>query len=393
MISAGHGLFLAGADERLDHLAFAGTVFPGTKILSLWEISYRSVNWGDVWVDGSIVIEQSDLGSTGANGSRWRSFHAPARLAGCGNNPNNMSKSAFVQYAIWESKGSSMTNPFGKIKESFIIPANCRERFLPVRKPYSRPLQQRGFIYAGISELWPPYEIGRPDFGEQVVLFILGGRGWWQTKDVAGEMLPGETWFFPARVPYRYQAAPEGWQMAWVHFHEANPAGYTMPAAVSRRTDMDFSSFVNLADLYIQEAFRQDPDPAAAAALAELVGIHFDRLLRPPSDARRTAERKRLDELWQEVDGRLAHPWNVTELAQRFCLSPGQFRRVMLEHERMPPLQKLTDLRLARARELLLGTDYSLARIAALVGYDSPYSFSRVFRRLMGTSPGAFRRH
>jgi AraC-like DNA-binding protein len=285
-----------------------------------------------------------------------------------------------------------MTESPRKIIESFIIPPRCVERFLAVRAPYARPLRQRGFICAGISDLFSPYEMGRLNFDEHVVIFNLGGRGWWCTEEAEGEMLPGETWFFPARTPYRYQAATEGWKMAWVHFQEANPGGYLMPPVVTRRPDMDFSAYVNVSELYLQEVFRQDADPAAAAALAELVAIHFDRLLRPPPDARRTAERRRLDELWQEVDGRLGHAWSVTELAKRFCLSPGQFRRVMLEHERITPQQKLTNLRLGRSRELLLGTDYSLARVAALVGYDSPYSFSRAFRRAVGTSPGAFRR-
>lgn len=285
-----------------------------------------------------------------------------------------------------------MAKTIKKITESFIIPPGCVERFLPIRKPYARPLAQRGFIYAGISDLVTPYEMGRPDFREQVVLFVLGGRGLWETQEEEGELLPGEAWFFPARVPYRYRAAPEGWKICWVHFQEANPAGYVMPARVTRRGDIDFSSYASLAELYVREAFREDPNPAAAGALAELVGIHFDRLLKPTMDTRRMGERKRLDELWQEVDGRLSHPWTVAELAQRFCLSPVQFRRIVLEHERLTPQQKLIALRLARARELLSGTDHPLVRIAALVGYDSPYSFSRAFHRQTGSSPGAFRR-
>jgi AraC-like DNA-binding protein len=285
-----------------------------------------------------------------------------------------------------------MAKTIKKITESFIIPPGCIERFLPVRKPYARPLAQRGFIYAGISDLVPPYEMGRPDFREHVVMFVLGGRGLVRTRDGEGEIRPGETWFFPARIPYRYQAAPEGWKICWVHFREDNPAGYAMPTVVTRRTDIDFSTYASLAEHYVREAFRQDPDPAAAAALAGLVGIHFDRLLKPTLDARRMAGRKRLDELWQKIDGSLAHPWTVAGMAQLFCLSAVQFRRVVLEHERMTPQQKLVSLRLARARELLAGTDYPLARIADLVGYDSPYSFSRAFRRQAGISPGAFRK-
>ena len=285
-----------------------------------------------------------------------------------------------------------MTEKVETITTSFIIPPGCVERFLPVHRPYSRPLVQRGFSHAGISDLKAPYEMGRPNFHEHVVIFILGGRGILQTPGSECNMLPGEAWLLPARNPYRYQAAPEGWKIGWVHIKEDNPASYAMPAQVTRRTDIDFTVCIAMAEEYIRETLRQDLDATAAGALAELVAIHFDRLLRPAMDARRTAERKRLDMLWQEVDNQLARPWTVPELAQQFSLSPAQFRRIVQEHDQLTPLQKLTALRLARARELLSGTDYPLARIAALVGYDSPYSFSRTFHRAIGASPGAFRR-
>jgi transcriptional regulator GlxA family with amidase domain len=48
-------------------------------------------------------------------------------------------------------------------------------------------------------------------------------------------------------------------------------------------------------------------------------------------------------------------------------------------------------LRSARARELLITTDATVADIAHSVGYDDPFYFSRQFRAINGTSPSEYR--
>jgi transcriptional regulator GlxA family with amidase domain len=53
---------------------------------------------------------------------------------------------------------------------------------------------------------------------------------------------------------------------------------------------------------------------------------------------------------------------------------------------------QLTDLRIRRARELMLATDRSLAEIALETGFSDQPHFTRVFSRLIGAGPGAWRR-
>ncbi len=48
-------------------------------------------------------------------------------------------------------------------------------------------------------------------------------------------------------------------------------------------------------------------------------------------------------------------------------------------------------MRLSRAKELLTLTPRSVEDIAATVGFDDPYYFSRLFRRKEGMSPTQFR--
>ena len=55
-------------------------------------------------------------------------------------------------------------------------------------------------------------------------------------------------------------------------------------------------------------------------------------------------------------------------------------------------MQYLTSVRIRRARELLETTDYTVSEIGALVGYDNPLYFSRIFKKQTGVSPAGYRK-
>lgn len=86
-----------------------------------------------------------------------------------------------------------------------------------------------------------------------------------------------------------------------------------------------------------------------------------------------------------------ARPWTVAELARLTSQSRSNFARRFTEVVGTPPLQYLTDWRLALARERLRDTRDPLAAIAAGVGYASEFSFASAFKRRTGTSPGRWR--
>jgi len=57
----------------------------------------------------------------------------------------------------------------------------------------------------------------------------------------------------------------------------------------------------------------------------------------------------------------------------------------------MPPQQFIEQQRIRRATELLEHSGYSIAEISSRVGFDSPFYFSRRFKKATGQSPRAFR--
>jgi len=76
-----------------------------------------------------------------------------------------------------------------------------------------------------------------------------------------------------------------------------------------------------------------------------------------------------------------AHPWTIASLAE----AAGMSRSVLAERFRYyldeTPMAYLTSWRLQLGAQLLSSTNYSVAQIAAEVGYESEAAFNRAFKR------------
>ncbi len=285
-----------------------------------------------------------------------------------------------------------MAISINNITESFIIPEACTEHFLPLRGDYAKSLRERGVVLGGVSELYDGYDIGRPDYQSHVILFVLNGAARYQTTYKKGKFTPGQVVFFPAGYPCHYWVE-DYWEICWFHFHEDDPWGYMTEKQMQIREDIDSSELVQFCRSYYNEYIKADDSSnPAARALADLISIQLDRLLLSDLSSRDRVVRLKLDKIWYKVNSKLAYPWTVKELASEFHVSESHFRRVVLQFEKVTPQKKLITLRVERAKQLLMYQDYNLDEVAEMIGYDSPFSFSRIFKKQTGLSPAFYRK-
>lgn len=92
------------------------------------------------------------------------------------------------------------------------------------------------------------------------------------------------------------------------------------------------------------------------------------------------------------ADTRYAEPLSVGGLAREAGLSPAHFSREFSRVFGESPHRYLLTRRLERAAALLRNTDWSITDICFAVGLQSVGSFTTSFRRVLGTTPGAYRR-
>ncbi|MCW8133841.1 MAG: helix-turn-helix domain-containing protein [Planctomycetota bacterium] len=82
---------------------------------------------------------------------------------------------------------------------------------------------------------------------------------------------------------------------------------------------------------------------------------------------------------------------SVEDLAEAAGMGLTAFRAAFLKAMGRGPRQYLEERRVEHAARALAETDRKILEIAEAEGYGDPYHFSRVFRRVMGASPRAFR--
>lgn len=85
--------------------------------------------------------------------------------------------------------------------------------------------------------------------------------------------------------------------------------------------------------------------------------------------------------------------WTTSEMAEYSNLSENQFRVIFKRKTGMSPKHYVDQVKVKYASEQLCSSSFTIARIAALLGYRDPYHFSRRFKHLTGMSPEHYRRN
>lgn len=97
-----------------------------------------------------------------------------------------------------------------------------------------------------------------------------------------------------------------------------------------------------------------------------------------------------IDRLIMELNQSYQKPWNISSMADYCKLSESYFSHSFKSHTGEPPMHFLNGLRIERAKDLLLTNTMNVSAVSALVGYEDPLYFSRVFKRFAGVSPNRF---
>lgn len=90
-----------------------------------------------------------------------------------------------------------------------------------------------------------------------------------------------------------------------------------------------------------------------------------------------------IDELYAD----LAQTVSISHLAERANMGARQYTYVFKELTGQSPLDYVTELRIDRAKEMLLASNENMNSIAHKVGFQDVYYFSRRFKKRVGLSP------
>lgn len=85
-------------------------------------------------------------------------------------------------------------------------------------------------------------------------------------------------------------------------------------------------------------------------------------------------------------------PVSVTSVAETLGISDRYLYNLFIRHEGISPKQFINNVKLSYAEQLLQNSKFSVAEIAASVGFYDSMAFSRFFTQKKGISPSKFRK-
>ena len=137
-----------------------------------------------------------------------------------------------------------------------------------------------------------------------------------------------------------------------------------------------------------------DPDIATAISEAfacERIRGRHDRQ-RIPLQLRLGTSQPKLIETVSIMESNIEEPIGLDELARHVGVSRRQLERLFQKHLNCVPTRYYLELRLARARQLLLQTSISIVDVAFACGFVSAPHFSKCYRDYYGIPPREERR-
>lgn len=92
------------------------------------------------------------------------------------------------------------------------------------------------------------------------------------------------------------------------------------------------------------------------------------------------------------IRDRFLEDLTVRSLAQTVAVHPAHLARAFRQQFGCTPAESVRRLRIRHACELMLSTDLPLSEVALSCGFCDQSHFSRLFKRLLGTTPAQYRR-
>jgi len=248
-------------------------------------------------------------------------------------------------------------------------------------------------VCAGREECAPDYSIARNQFHYHAVEFIIGGK-WHLEMDGRGQEIgPGALFAYGPHTRYLLRAVSRtGLVKYFVDFNGASArqtlrqagllGGIPLQAFHTRWLQDIFDQLIDCANISEQSARR------IAAMLATLLFARIKEDIH--ADIRQTRARESYEFCRRYINTNYPSLNGIREVAQACGVSPAYLSRLFQRFAPESPLRYLTRMKMQHAAELVLRGNLPIKAVAALVGFEDPYHFSRVFKSVHGIAPSQF---
>jgi len=232
---------------------------------------------------------------------------------------------------------------------------------------------------------------------QHILIYCMEGRGTAQIGKKKYPLTPDSFIIIPAGSPHSYSAdEKDSWTIYWMHFK-----GLTAKAIVNNILQQ-FNGHLGtitfqqkritlFEDMYasFERGYGNDNLCYANMCLWHFLSsfLYDDRFNRSEKKLSNDVVELSINYMQQNLSEMLT----LANIAQSVNLSASHYSFIFRKKTGFSPVEYFNHLKIQKACQFLIFTDLRVKEIADKLGMDDPYYFSRMFNKLMGSSPVHYR--
>lgn len=236
---------------------------------------------------------------------------------------------------------------------------------------------------------------------EHVLIFCTGGNGWCQINEQLWNVREGNVLIIPTGTPHRYGAhevAP--WTIYWSHIagDKANELIKKL-GATPEQPLFETNEIIRMTDCFermLNDVFRNKSLNDYSYETLLLLGISQAMMLAiilastKFSDENGKNIEKRVFQSINYMKANITQTFTLEQLAENVNVSSSHYSALFKHQVHNSPIAFFNNLKMQRACELFNGGQHNISRVANQLGFEDSYYFSRIFKKIVGTSPSEY---
>lgn len=251
----------------------------------------------------------------------------------------------------------------------------------------------------GCEKCKPLHQFGPAVRNHYLFHYIISGKGQLDTNNQIYQIGPGQGFLLcPGQTSTYYADKYDPWTYAWIEFDGLRArecvslAGLGEDQPIYSPKRKGSSTVLEQQLMYIIDHPEDSPMRLIGHAL-----IFLDDLIQTSKNKVGTGGSKKLREFYIKealsfIDSHYQQDISIQDIATACGLNRSYFGRLFRDAMNLSPQQYLIQYRMAKAVQLLKGSQISIAEVGIAVGYENQLHFSRAFKAVFDMSPSEYRR-
>lgn len=239
------------------------------------------------------------------------------------------------------------------------------------------------------------YRERKEGIDEFILIYCTGGRGFIEIEGQKIELQSNKLFCIPKNAGHKYYAdEKDPWSILWVHFKGENVKYFPLnnkevrqlgSSEANERLMYLFKLLIDMLEInYTLGNFIYE-----AQVLALILAEIYYRESSLDLDKQNQYLRKAIHYMYRNLDKDLT----LEDIAEHMKLSKSYLNNIFNKYANRAPIDFYIYLKMQQACKYFRMTDMKVYEVGKKLGYEDQYYFSRIFKKMIGISPMAYKKN